>query len=346
MFEDKTVFVVGAGASAEFGLPVGWELLKKIQENSHFEFDRGLTPSKGPRRVFEAISEKYASDRDKTVEAFTSLADIRSGVATAGSIDEFINRYSDDSMIAELGKLQIAHTILEAEAKSHFRQKAGSVADGVNWNAVEDTWITRFVRTLFDGVKATEIDQIGNNISIICFNYDRCIEYYLEHAIRIAFRGVDANHARKIVDSIEILHPYGSLGKLQLVPFGSPVHSSELYRVSENLVTWSESFKEDDVLPRVKSAIKQARNIVFLGFGFANQNMKLLDAQMVDNKPYFTSVYATGHGLTDDVQVKLTRKIVSIYAPISTAAYAQHVKIKYGMTCKEFMEKQVLNFSA
>lgn len=34
MFRDKTTFVIGADASAEFGMPVGWELAKLIKASA------------------------------------------------------------------------------------------------------------------------------------------------------------------------------------------------------------------------------------------------------------------------------------------------------------------------
>lgn len=39
MFRDNTVFIIGAGASHEFGLPVGEALMKTIQINCRFRFD-------------------------------------------------------------------------------------------------------------------------------------------------------------------------------------------------------------------------------------------------------------------------------------------------------------------
>lgn len=74
---------------------------------------------------------------------------------------------------------------------------------------------------LFDGVRNSDVDNVGSNITIICFNYDRCIEMYLEHAIVNAFRDVPADRARQIVARINIIHPYGSLGNLKSIPLAA-----------------------------------------------------------------------------------------------------------------------------
>ncbi len=343
MFEPNTVFVIGAGASAEFGLPVGWKLLENIRDNSHFHFDHGAL-TKGNRKIFDTVRAKYQRDQKMLEKAFTTFRDINRGVETAGSIDEYINRYSDDSLIAELGKIQIAHAILDAEGKSKILPPKGKEGDGINWSAVQDSWISTFTRALFDGVRASEVETIGSDITIICFNYDRCIEHYLEFAIQRAYRDVDRKTARKIVDGMNIIHPYGSLGSLNRFAFGTPSEHTDLYHITNNLITWSETVEDASLIARMKKAIKESRNIVFLGFAFANQNMKLLDAELPDNKPIFTNVYSTGYGLTDDIDGKLKRKIVSLYCPTPSDHY-RFVSIKYGMTCKDFMEKQLLNFA-
>ncbi|QRM54727.1 hypothetical protein [Sinorhizobium sp. BG8] len=345
MYEDNTVFVVGAGASAEFGLPIGWKLLEKIRDNSHFEFDYGPLPSKGIRKVFECVYEKYANEREVLDQAIKTFADINRGVETAGSIDEYINRYSDDPLIAELGKIQIAYAILEAEGKSNLVPSKGRERDGINWDGMQDTWISTFTRALFDGVKAGDVESIGHNIAIICFNYDRCIEHYLEHAIMRAYREVDRKTARKIVSDMDIIHPYGSLGNLSRFSYGTPLENADLYHITKNLITWSETVKDVTLITRMKDAIKEARNIVFLGFAFANQNMELLNAQLPERKAHCTNVYATGFGLSDVIEVKLKKKIMQLYSPVADAEYARFVGIKYNMKCKDFMNSQLLNFT-
>ncbi|MDX0640343.1 hypothetical protein GOD58_18200 [Sinorhizobium medicae] len=344
MFEPNTVFVIGAGASAEFGLPVGWKLLENIRDNSHFFFDHGKFPTKGNRKIYNTVYGKYEREQEMLERAFIALGDINRGVETAGSIDEYINRYSDDSLIAELGKIQIAHAILEAEGKSKLVPPKGKEGDYINWGDVQDTWISTFARALFDGVRASDVESIGRDITIICFNYDRCIEHYLEFAIQRAYRDVDRKTARKIVDRMNIIHPYGSLGSLSRFAYGTPLEHADLYHITNNLITWSETVEDASLITRMKTAIKESRNIVFLGFAFANQNMKLLDAELPDNKPVFTNVYSTGYGLTDDIEGKLKRKIVSLYCHNSLGEHHRYVNIKCGMTCKDFMKKQLLNF--
>lgn len=347
MFEDKTVFVIGAGASQEFGLPVGWDLLKEIRENSWFEFNRTAYPQSGNRKIFETIYEKYEKEPDRLTAIFKGMADIRNGIDTAGSIDEFINRHSDDPIIAEIGKIQIAHAIIKAEASSTLVPQKGREADGINWEKAENTWISPFSRALFDGVRATEVETLGQNIKIICFNYDRCIEHYLEYAIQKAYRNVDRKTERRIVGNIEIIHPYGSLGKLSEISFGTPLEHVDLCHVTKNLITWSESVEDDEMVVDIQGAIRDSRNIVFMGFAFANQNMGLLSASVNDDLPYFKNVYSTGYGLTKDIEYKLRKKITHLFASSSAdQKYHDRIKIMYDVKCARFFKEQFLNFAA
>lgn len=63
--------------------------------------------------------------------------------------------------------------------------------------------------------------------------------------------------------------------------------------------------------PLIVGSIRAARNIIFLGFAFAKQNLSLLNADLKEGKPYFTNMYATGLGLTHDVEEKLRRKLTA-----------------------------------
>ncbi|MBY3492557.1 hypothetical protein [Rhizobium laguerreae] len=347
MFEDKTVFVIGAGASQEFGLPVGWDLLKEIRENSWFQFNRTAVPQSGNRKIYDTVYGKYEKDPDALTAVFKGMADIRNGIDSAGSIDEFINRHSDDPIIAEIGKIQIAHAIVKAEANSNLIAQKGRETDGINWDSAENTWIAPFSRALFDGVRAREVDTLGENIKIICFNYDRCIEHYLEYAIQKAYRDVDRNHARQIVRNMKIIHPYGSLGSISQISFGTPLEHVDLYHVTKNLITWSESVEDDEMVRDIQGAIREARSIVFMGFAFANQNMGLLSAAVDDDLPYFKNVYSTGYGLTKDVEYKLRSKITHLFASNSAdQKYHERIRIMYDVKCARFFKEQLLNFVA
>jgi len=70
---------------------------------------------------------------------------------------------------------------------------------------------------LTEGVKCADVDEIFNNVSIVCFNYDRCIEIFLKEAL-ITYYKIDEIKSVDLVGRLNIIHPYGSVGHFELLP--------------------------------------------------------------------------------------------------------------------------------
>lgn len=229
MFKENTLFVVGAGASAEFDLPVGRKLSDIISRESQFRFDFGQQVG-GNRKTLQWLQRHYPNS---TVcnQRLAVLREISDRIFMSSSIDNFIDKHSNEEHLAEMGKLQIAIAIAEAERKSKLFFDVNK-PDPLDLKKLGSTWIDSFARILMEKVSKEEISNIGENVSIICFNYDRCIEYYLIEAICQAYIGVEYAQAHEIVFRMNIIHPYGTLGGLpterfsfggEVVPFGGGV---------------------------------------------------------------------------------------------------------------------------
>jgi len=118
----KTVFVVGAGASQEAGLPIGSELKMSIATALDIRVKRGgYQLISGHDLILEALRLEAAKNPTHT-DLLASLQNaawrIRDAMPQASSIDTFIDNHSEDKQIELCGKLAIVRTILEAEAKS------------------------------------------------------------------------------------------------------------------------------------------------------------------------------------------------------------------------------------
>ncbi|MCQ1772867.1 SIR2 family protein [Neorhizobium galegae] len=334
MFADNTVFIVGAGASAEFNLPVGSGLMEQIKRNSRFHFDFGQL-REGVHEILNALHESYRSNGEIN-DRLAAMVEINRSIDLAGSIDEFINRHHNDLMIAEAGKLQIAYAIAKAERESLLAYTKNSNVL-FPWEKVDGTWIKTFAQLLFEGVRNEEVEQVGNNITIICFNYDRCIEHYLTEAIIKTFRGVDREGALKIVSRINIIHPYGSLGPLGRHPFGEQIAPHNLVKMSNNIVTWSESV-ESARKAAIEKAMLSASTLVFLGFAFASQNMNLLTAVQARDSRTSLEVFATGYGYDDVIDDRLKNKIMNLYSVSGTATSEEYIHVQYNMKCAKFLQ--------
>ncbi|MCA1444898.1 hypothetical protein I6F07_33060 [Ensifer sp. IC4062] len=180
MFRYGTTFVIGAGASAEFAMPVGTELAGLIQHSALLANLGSRDPKVGDETLYANFSRLWPrTNMDSRKLALTALSTINKGIHTAVSIDAFIDRFSDDPYITQLGKMLIALEISKAERESSLSDEHWQVlrenpkADiknkyGKKLVNPDDTWLGHFFRILCDGVRNPM--ELGNNIRIICFN--------------------------------------------------------------------------------------------------------------------------------------------------------------------------------
>ena len=111
MFKRKTLFVLGAGTSKEAGLPVGVKLAKTI--SGMLDVD----PSSPHNDVGEMLLGQLYNQRPLPNNGYHQAAmQISKGVRFANSIDDFLDRLSDDEHIQQVGKMAIVKSILDAEA--------------------------------------------------------------------------------------------------------------------------------------------------------------------------------------------------------------------------------------
>ncbi|MGR9437955.1 hypothetical protein ACU8V1_23550 [Rhizobium leguminosarum] len=343
MFKDKTVFVVGAGASAEFAMPVGSALMERIRRNCTYSIEYGrFTMVAEADLLFRYYTSMYKLDKKEDVDALNVRLEVMRelvlSIDMAESIDEYIYRHSHNPIVTEVGKLQVAHAIACAESDSYLRPDDFNA--GEKFKALNNTWIYNFAKILMIGIRAEEMERIGDNITIICFNYDRCIEHYLEHAIVHAYPGTPFEQAREIVSNINIIHPYGWLGSLKDFPFGRVQNFAAM---SDNLITWSESIRDPQVKERMGHAMSEAETIVFLGFAFARQNMDLLHA--AEKKWSNKAVFATGKGLEPEAEASYQENISLLYSPGLANGSMERVRLQWDTECAPFMKKHRYNLS-
>jgi len=277
MFSQPVVFVVGAGASAEFGLPVSGQLNACI--GSSLNFDRGPDGLLiGERAVFDLLGSRFGPESEKYHDAATELA---KRVMEFASIDETLHWFSARPEIVLLGKFAIVREILKAERRSTIYGTPDMAAEITD----ENNWLPYFL-SLVAGSQTREetIERMFNNVSIINFNYDRTIEYALLSQLQTRF-GLDADEAKRAISSLKVIQPYGSVGPLPWqdgsgIAFGADLgrDHDRLFALTTNILTYTEQNVSETIRSEIRSAIDRARLIVFLGFGFHAQNMALLQA--------------------------------------------------------------------
>jgi hypothetical protein len=120
MFKQKVVFVVGAGASKEYNLPLGSELKDRIATAVRFRFEHGLRMVSGSGNILTDIRRHIQNDPDRDrINQYTRggnlLAD---AIPSFVSVDEALHYVSESREAIEVGKIAIIYEIIEAERKS------------------------------------------------------------------------------------------------------------------------------------------------------------------------------------------------------------------------------------
>lgn len=298
MFNSKTVIVVGAGASYEVGMPVGDELKGEIASLVNMRFDHNRsTGDLGIANALERIVED-AGGRD--ISPYVRAGrHISSALPQAISIDTFLD-CNDNPLINTVGKLGIVKAILKRERSSRLFSRKNGI-DRIDFASLSETWYHYFFQLITEGTKSSRLHEIFDNVSIISFNYDRCIKHYLYNAIQNYYH-VDPNVAKGIVARLEIFHPYGSIAALPWdsgdgrgIEYGAEdgYHLEEIYK---NIKTFTEQFDDNSYINAIRRRIKEANHLVFIGFAFHDANMELLQP---DTKTSIERVFATAYRISD-----------------------------------------------
>ena len=276
MFRSNTLFVVGAGASKEAGLPIGIELTEKIAALVQIQEQFG-TVTKGDHVIYNALRELSGQPEWPENQFLKSGSDVAEAMELAQSIDTFLESHRGNREFVQLGKLGIVRAIAMAEAEAASKLMATREGQSpFQLKALTDTWYYSLARQLFTGIPADKPDRAFENVSFIVFNYDRCLQTFLARAAQVYFR-LSPDKARELVGRVEFIHPYGSLGSVfegtaDHVPFG--FLNFDILAAANRIQTFSES---SVLSATMRQRICAANTLIFLGFGFHEQNIALMD---------------------------------------------------------------------
>ncbi|TKJ32820.1 MAG: hypothetical protein CEE38_22310 [Planctomycetes bacterium B3_Pla] len=284
MISKNTVLILGAGSSMDFGFPSGDELAYEISRY-------------GSRHL---INDAFA--RENNID-WTEVKSFKQALSISQlSVDTFLENRADESFY-KIGRLAIAKVLLTCEVSDrlfigkppyeNFERNRTSNRRPPNWYKLlwnrlvevpeqetnEDT-----LSHLFD-----RFDQ--NRLSVITFNYDRSLERFLNVALECTTGEGSAECAKKISESIPIIHVYGSLGPLLAgdgeveVPYNSKGQGSFVLRSWENIDLVRRSKERNKYFVKADKLLLEAEGIVFLGFGFDQTNFRRL--QLSKDMPAF-----------------------------------------------------------
>ncbi|MBU2937445.1 MULTISPECIES: hypothetical protein [Pacificibacter] len=320
---DRTTIVVGAGASFDFGFPTGDGLISTIskfagaisEDRTHGHI---VTHDKFLEVVRKRGRNLFGSDEHNVLRVVRCSARIKRGLWLAASIDNYLNEQQDED-IEIIGKFLISASILyhervafEAEKRTDWpgRRNLLQLAltnDSIGFSDLRQTWLVPFFRALRGQGSSNDFEERLKKLTLIIFNYDRAVEFFLFRAIQ-TYENVDAAEAKRLLDLIQIIHPYGTIGDLpelsdeeKGIAFGEnePVTFIKHFKAEMTIQTFGEA-NAGGQRDEAQAAIKASQNLVFLGFGFLPQNVGYLgratDLTVGPNK--FRKVFATTYGMS------------------------------------------------
>ncbi len=234
------------------------------------------------------------------------------GVNLSPSIDHFLELHKNDANILSLSKAMISRLILGGE------YDCAPLRSPIDNPAFEEMWLQNFAHICFEGVDRSSIAEALGQFSVISFNYDRCFERFLMIALQILYDLDDAESAAQAA-RVPVVHPYGQLGVLPgwgrglEVPFGKRLlSSSELIEVSNQIRTYSEGVAPGDVKNRIDRLVLDSKRVVFLGFGFNYQNIRVLTPDELGEN--HKRVYGTCMNVSTPSKDIITRQLESAFS--------------------------------
>ena len=276
MIEEPTVFILGAGASAPYGYPTGEELRQHIYTGFESAAERYLRASK-PR---EPVLQQWL----KEVREFQKILQR----STTKSIDLFLARNPE---FMELGKIAIILMMLAAEQNSKFREKV---------QRRELDWYSYLYDKLTDNLTRKEdYARFGeNNASFVTFNYDRSLEHFLYESLLNSFNAIPSEKIKEQLKKVTIIHVFGQVAGLDWQELKSKID----YRLdikSINVPLLAQDLRiiyeggENPAIDEARELIEKADRIFFLGFGYARENLEILNIPTLvrhEHKVYGTAL--------------------------------------------------------
>lgn len=228
----------------------------------------------------------------KAVIPFTSLIKLNFSIEEIRTFEQSLRRSMMSSVDAflesrpefmEIGKSSIACALIPFENQEILLR-----------NSKKLFWYEYLYNQM--GTKKVEFNK--NKLSIITFNYDRSLEYFFLLALTNSY-GIKIDEAVNLLKTIDIVHVYGQLGKLDHLDKKGRRYSQSLgvktIRKSISAIKiLHEHSGESDEFTEAFKLLRKASTICFLGFGYHPINLERL---RIKDLPTGKRFFGTAFGL-------------------------------------------------
>lgn len=242
-----TVLVLGAGASACFGFPTGYQLFEQVASDPGGGRDGTI--------ALELVQRGYDPNQ---VRSFVRA--LRHSGLT--SVDSFLEHRPE---FLEVGKAAIARALIPCEAHTALYERR----TGPSWYDY-----------LYARLAAPPDRFAENKLSVLTFNYDRSFEYYLFTALSNT-HNLSERDAAALVEKLPIVHLYGQLGTLRELDgvgrgYRPDVETDSIKVAAAGIRIITEPERDDARFKQAWELLSTAETIRFLGFGYDPTNIERL----------------------------------------------------------------------
>lgn len=274
MIKTRTVLVLGAGSSIDFGFPSGPGLLERVLQDLR-RSDSTIKPVLSTLGFADALIQDFA----KTLR-----------MARTPSIDSFVEHRTD---FLEIGKACIACGLIPRESWPALFKIGG--------------------RSWYDYLLGLLTDQgpehfSANKLAIVTFNYDRSLDYYLFTTLQNRWH-LSTEECARLLRSVPVVHVYGQLGKLPELaegegrPYGASLTEAAVRESVAAMEILHEAKKDSPRLRQAIGLLSSADRVIFLGFGYHPTNLDRLAVSDLINRDVYGSAFGLLMGELHPIRV-------------------------------------------
>lgn len=274
MIADETVLILGAGASADYGYPVGRTLMMSIWDDLSNE-----------STLYQLLYN--CNFPTKLIKQFGT--DLRE--CNLPSIDAFLEHRGEG--FERIGKAAIAGTLIPNEILANLSR-------------------TGWYEYLHSRIIGRKEDFCRNKLTVVTFNYDRSFEAALFVALQKTYNLTDTETAA-YVKVIPVIHVYGQLGGLPHLsdhgrPYDPKVNAGVIDHSIQCIKIVHEGKEDTPEFQLAQEKISKAKVVYCLGFGYHPENVKRLGlSQTLEGAG--KQVYLSTYGFTNMQSKKLCLRI-------------------------------------
>lgn len=259
MIRRRTVLVLGAGASKPYGYPLGGELKEGL--------------CKEPKTIGEEQRVRLLRELGHME---TEIREFIRALSMSGkpSVDAFLEHRTE---FMEIGKRFIAAWLIPEEVTAYLMNPSEIYPLGPRPNWYE---------YLFNKMNARREEFVCNNLAVVTFNYDRSLEQYLFTALQNSY-GLSEGESADLVKNVPIIHVHGQLGYLPWQadggrPYEPSKKASDISEAARMIKVVHQDIGRDREFGRARAMIDKAERIIFLGFGWHDENLERLGLKDLD----------------------------------------------------------------